>query len=134
VRVLARLLAAGLIPEVGVPPVDSSAYWKAELERLTRHLDQMKATPALALRASAVPGSSPHMLRRQLGDDLTHLRYGNTLAPRCGCSAGVPRRIASVEEVLVLKPELRRVDGAPAHLSFQPLHSLVATIAQTMGR
>ncbi len=40
-----------------------------------------------------------HLLRLQRGDDLTHLRYGN-----------LPRRIASVEEVLALKPELRRTD------------------------
>jgi transposase len=37
-----------------------------------------------------------HLMRLQLGDDLTHLTYGN-----------MPRRIASVEEVLTLKPELR---------------------------
>ena len=32
-------------------------------------------------------------------EDLTHFTYG-----------GMPRRIASVEEVLALKPELRRAD------------------------
>jgi hypothetical protein len=37
-----------------------------------------------------------HLMRLQLGHDLTHLTYGN-----------MPRRIASVEEVLRLKPELR---------------------------
>ena len=36
------------------------------------------------------------LVRLQLGDDLTHLRYGN-----------MPRRIASIEEVLSLKPEPR---------------------------
>jgi len=36
-----------------------------------------------------------HLMRLKLGDDLTHLTYGN-----------MPRRIASVEEVLALKPEL----------------------------
>ena len=36
-----------------------------------------------------------HLMRLKLGDDLTHLKYGN-----------MPRRIASVEEVLALKPEL----------------------------
>jgi hypothetical protein len=40
--------------------------------------------------------SGYHLMRLQLGDDLTHLRYGN-----------MPRRIATVEEVLALKPELR---------------------------
>jgi transposase len=36
------------------------------------------------------------LMRLQLGENLTHLRYGN-----------MPRRIAAVEELLVLKPELR---------------------------
>ena len=36
------------------------------------------------------------LMRLKLGDDLTHLKYGN-----------MPRRIATVEEVLALKPELR---------------------------
>jgi len=36
-----------------------------------------------------------HLMRLQLGEDLTHITYGN-----------MPRRIASVEEVLALKPEL----------------------------
>ena len=37
-----------------------------------------------------------HLMRLQLGDDLTHIRYGN-----------MPRRIAPVEEVLALNPERR---------------------------
>ena len=37
-----------------------------------------------------------HLMCLQLGDNLTLLRYGN-----------MPRRIASVEEVLTLKPELQ---------------------------
>lgn len=36
------------------------------------------------------------LMRLRLGENLTHLRYGN-----------MPRRIASLEEVLALKPELR---------------------------
>ena len=40
--------------------------------------------------------SGYHLMRLKLGDDLTHLRYGH-----------MPRRIASVAEVLALKPELR---------------------------
>jgi transposase len=36
-----------------------------------------------------------HLMRLQLGEDLTHIRYGNK-----------PRRIASVEEMLALKSEL----------------------------
>jgi hypothetical protein len=35
-------------------------------------------------------------MQLQLGKDLTHLTYGN-----------MPRRIAAVEEVLALKPNLR---------------------------
>ena len=37
------------------------------------------------------------LMRLKLGEDLTHFIYG-----------GMPRRIAPVEEVLALKPELRR--------------------------
>ena len=37
-----------------------------------------------------------HLMRLQLGDNLTHIRYGN-----------MPRRIAPVEEVLALNPERR---------------------------
>jgi hypothetical protein len=37
-----------------------------------------------------------HLMRLQLGEDLTHFRYGN-----------MPRRIASVAELLAVKPELR---------------------------
>jgi hypothetical protein len=40
--------------------------------------------------------SGYHLMRLQLGEDLTHLRYGN-----------MSRRIASVEELLAVRPELR---------------------------
>ncbi len=36
------------------------------------------------------------LMKLKLGEDLTHFRYGN-----------MPRRIASVEEVLAVMPELR---------------------------
>lgn len=36
-----------------------------------------------------------HLMRLQLGDDLIHFRYGN-----------MPRRVASVDELLKVKPEL----------------------------
>ncbi len=36
------------------------------------------------------------LMKLKLGEDLTHFHYGN-----------IPRRIASVEEVLALKPEVR---------------------------
>jgi len=41
-------------------------------------------------------GIRVQLMKLQLGEGLTHFRYGN-----------MPRRIASVEEVLTLKPELR---------------------------
>ncbi len=53
----------------------------------------MEATPA-----GHQPPVHPlryQLLRLKLGDDLTHFTYGN-----------MPRRIASVEELLALKPEL----------------------------
>jgi transposase len=120
--------------------VEYSAFWKAEFERLSRHLDQMKAIVAVARKLLVVvwhvlseqaadTHANPeqvatkfmrwawqlteaqrgglttrqfiryHLLRLQLGETLIHVRYGN-----------MPRRIASAEEVLALKPELR-----PAH-------------------
>ncbi len=115
-------------------------YWKAEFERLTRRMPDNQAIVAVARKLLvalwhvltdrvADQHADPlrvatklmrwawqltdqqrggwtsrqfiryHLLRLHLGDDLTHLRYGN-----------MPRRIASVEEVLALKPELRRTD------------------------
>ena len=43
------------------------------------------------------------LLRLKVGDDLTHITYGN-----------MPRRIASVEELLALKPELNTEPDSPA--------------------
>ena len=112
-------------------------YWKAEFERLTRRLPDAKAIVAIARKLlvalwhvlteqAADQHAQPqmvatkfmrwsweltddqrgglttrqfvryHLMRLQLGHDLTHFKYGN-----------MPRRIASVEEVLALKPELR---------------------------
>jgi transposase len=112
-------------------------YWKAEFERLARRMPDNKAIVAIARKLLvalwhvltervADQHAEPkmvatklmrwawaltdeqrgglttrqfiryHLMRLQLGDDLTHLTYGN-----------MPRRIASVEEVLALKPELR---------------------------
>jgi transposase len=129
-----------VLVEAAWSAVAYSAYWQAEFERLTRHLDPMKAIVAVARKLLVVVwhvlteqaadqhaevnlvatklmrwswqlteeqrgGLTSrqfiryHLLRLQLGDDLTHLRYGN-----------MPRRIASVEEVLALKPELRQAD------------------------
>ena len=121
--------------------VETHPYWKREFERLSRRMDKNKAIVAMAHKLLIVVWhvltervadryAEPkmvatklmrwsweltdaqrgglttrqfvrfHLLRLQLGDDLTHFTYG-----------GMPRRIASVEEVLALKPELR----APAN-------------------
>jgi transposase len=112
-------------------------YWKAEFERLARRMPTTKAIVAIArkllvalwqvltrhladehaevkLVATKLMRWSwqltdeqrggltsrqfirYHLMRLQLGDNLTHIRYGN-----------MPRRIASVEEVLALNPERR---------------------------
>lgn len=112
-------------------------YWKAEFERLVRRMPDSKAIVAIARKllvalwhvltervadehADAKMVATKLMrwswkltdeqrrgltsrqfiryqlMRLKLGDDLTHLKYGN-----------MPRRIASREEVLALKPELR---------------------------
>ena len=112
-------------------------YWKAEFERLARCLPDNKAIVAIARKllvalwhvltervadehAEAKMVATKlmrwsweltdeqrgglttrqfiryHLMRLQLGEDLTHLKYGN-----------MPRRIASVEEVLAVRPELR---------------------------
>lgn len=114
-------------------------YWKAEFARLARRLPENKAIVAIArkllvalwhvLAERAADQHAEvkmiatklmrwswkltdeqrggltsrqfiryHLMRLKLGDDLTHLRYGN-----------MPRRIASVEELLALKPELRPI-------------------------
>ncbi len=117
--------------------VDKSPHWKAEFEHLTRRMEPAKAIVAIARKLlvavwhvlterAADKHADPqrvatklmrwawgltdeqrggltsrqfiryHLMRLKLGNDLTHLRYGN-----------MPRRIASVEEVLALKPELQ---------------------------
>jgi len=115
--------------------VQHHPYWKAELARLARRMDENKAVVAIARRLlvaiwhvlterAADQHAQPemvatklmrwswqltdeqrgglttrqfvryHLMRLKLGEDLTHFRYGN-----------MPRRIASVEEVLALKPD-----------------------------
>ena len=112
-------------------------YWKAEFERLARRMPDNKAIVAIARKLlvalwyvlterAADKHADPkmvatklmrwsweltdeqrgglttrqfiryHLMRLKLGEDLTHIRYGN-----------MPRRIASVEELLALKPEVR---------------------------
>jgi transposase len=112
-------------------------YWKAEFERLARRMPDNKAIVAIARKLLVAlwhvlvervadehaetrmvatklmrwswaltdeqrGGLTTrqfiryHLMRLQLGEDLTHLTYGN-----------MPRRIASVEEVLAVRPELR---------------------------
>jgi transposase len=111
-------------------------YWKAEFERLARRMPDKQAIVAIARKllvalwhvltervadrhaepkrvatklmrwawelTDAQRGGLTsrqfiryHLMRLKLGDDLTHLHYGN-----------MPRRIAPVDEVLALKPEL----------------------------
>ena len=127
-----------VLVEAAWSAVEYSAFWKAEFERLGRCLDQMKAIVAIARKLLVVvwhvlteQAADKHaevkllgtklmrwsweltdaqrgglttrqfvrvqLMRLKLGEDLTHFIYG-----------GMPRRIASVEEVLALKPELRQ--------------------------
>jgi len=124
-----------VLVEAAWSAVEYSAFWKAEFERLGRRLDQMKAIVAIARKLLVVvwhvlteQAADKHaevkllatklmrwsweltdaqrgglttrqfvrlqLMRLKLGEDLTHFIYG-----------GMPRRIASVEEVLALKPE-----------------------------
>ncbi len=112
-------------------------YWKAEFERLARRMADNKAIVAIARKLLVAiwhvlteQVADRHadekmvatklmrwswkltdeqrggltsrqfirlqLMRLQLGEDLTHLKYGN-----------MPRRIASAEEVLAVRPELR---------------------------
>jgi transposase len=131
-----RDLRYGLV-EAAWAAVEHHPYWKAEFARLARRMDENKAIVAIARRLlvaiwhvlteraadkHAEPGMVAtklmrwsweltdeqrgglttrqfirlQLMRLQLGEDLTHLRYGN-----------MPRRIASVEELLAARPELR---------------------------
>jgi transposase len=126
-----------VLVEAAWAAVEHHPYWKAEFARLARRMDENKAVVAIARRLLVAiwhvlteqvadrhadekmvatklmrwsweltdeqrGGLTTrqfiryHLMRLQLGEDLTHFRYGN-----------MPRRIASVEEVLALKPELR---------------------------
>lgn len=126
-----------VLVEAAWAAVEHHPYWKAEFARLARRMDENKAVVAIARRLlvaiwhvlterAADKHAEPqmvatklmrwswdlsdeqrgglttrqfiryHLMRLQLGDDLTHIRYGN-----------MPRRVASVEELLSVKPELR---------------------------
>src|SRR5574337_290291 len=117
--------------------VRSHPYWKAEFERLARRMPDNKAIVAIARKLLVAlwhvlteQVADRHadetmvatklmrwswelsdeqrgglttrqfirvqLMKLQLGEDLTHIRYGN-----------MPRRIASVEEVLALQPDVR---------------------------
>jgi transposase len=117
--------------------VDKSEHWKREFERLTQRMDKNTAIVAIAHKLLIVAwhvlterAADHHadekmvatklmrwsweltdeqrgglttrqfirwqLMKLKLGDGLTHLKYGN-----------MPRRIASVEEVLALKPDLQ---------------------------
>lgn len=126
-----------VLVEAAWAAVEHHPYWKAEFARLSRRMDEHTAVVAVARRLlvaiwhvlterAADKHAEPqmvatklmrwswelsdeqrgglttrqfvryHLMRLQLGEELTHLRYGN-----------MPRRIASVEELLAVKPELR---------------------------
>lgn len=126
-----------VLVEAAWAAVEHHPYWKAEFARLVRRMDENKAVVAIARRLLvaiwhvlteqvADKHAEPqmvapklmrwswelsdeqrgglttrqfiryHLMRLQLGEGLTHFRYGN-----------MPRRVASVDELLKLKPELR---------------------------
>lgn len=126
-----------VLVEAAWAAVEHHPYWKAEFARLARRMDENKAVVAVARRLlvaiwhvlterAADKHAEPqmvatklmrwswelneeqrgglttrqfiryHLMRLQLGEDLTHFRYGN-----------MPRRVASTEELLRVKPELR---------------------------
>jgi transposase len=124
-----------VLVEAAWAAVEHHPFWKAEFARLGRRMPENKAVVAIARRLLVAiwhvlteqvadrhadekmvatklmrwsweltdeqrGGLTTrqfiryHLMRLQLGEDLTHFRYGN-----------MPRRIASVEELLALKPE-----------------------------
>ena len=124
--------------------VETHPHWKGEFEHLTRRMDKNKAIVAIARKLLVVvwhvltervadKHAEPKMvafklmrwswqltpeqrgglttrqfvrlglMQLKLGENLTHLTYGN-----------LPRRIASVDEMLALKPELRRPTNDPS--------------------
>jgi transposase len=126
-----------VLVEAAWAAVEHHPYWKAEFARLARRMDENKAIVAIARRLLvaiwhvltervADKHAEPervatklmrwsweltdeqrgglttrqfiryHLMRLQLGEDLTHLYYGH-----------MPRRIASVEELLAARPELQ---------------------------
>ena len=126
-----------VLVEAAWAAVEHHPYWKAEFARLTHRMDENKAVVAIARRLLVAiwhvlteqvadrhadekmvatklmrwsweltdeqrGGLTTrqfiryHLMRLQLGKDLTHFRYGN-----------MPRRIASVDEVLALQPDVR---------------------------
>jgi transposase len=127
--------------------VDTHPYWKGEFERLSRRMDKNKAIVVIAHKLLiavwhvlseriADKHAEPKMvafklmrwswelteeqrggltsrqfirlglMQLKLGDNLTHVVYGN-----------LPRRIASVEELLTARPELRTLRDNPAQPS-----------------
>ncbi len=126
-----------VLVEAAWAAVEHHPYWKAQFMRLARRMDENKAVVAIARRLlvaiwhvlterAADKHAEPemvatklmrwsweltdeqrgglttrqfirfHLMRLQLGEDLTHFHYGN-----------MPRRVASVEELLAARPELR---------------------------
>lgn len=124
-----------MLVEAAWAAVERHPYWKAELARLARRMDENKAVVARRLlvaiwhvltERAADKHAEPQrvatrlmrwsweltdeqrgglttrqfirlqLMKLQLREGLTHLRYGNR-----------PRRIASVDELLAARPELR---------------------------
>jgi hypothetical protein len=126
-----------VLVEAAWAAVEHHPYWKAEFVRLSRRMAENKAVVAVARRLLVAiwhvlteqtadkhadekmvatklmrwswelsdeqrGGLTTrqfiryHLMRLQLGEDLTHFRYGN-----------MPRRVASVDELLKVKPKLR---------------------------
>jgi transposase len=126
-----------VLVEAAWAAVEHHPFWKAEFARLARRMAENKAVVAIARRLlvaiwhvlaerAADKHAEPqmvatklmrwswelsdeqrgglttrqfiryHLMCLQLGENLTHFRYGN-----------MPRRVASVEELLSVKPELR---------------------------
>jgi hypothetical protein len=127
--------------------VDTHPYWKCEFERLSRRMDKNKALVVMAHKLLiavwhvlseriADKHAEPKMvafklmrgswelteeqrggltsrqfirlglMQLKLGENLTHVVYGN-----------LPRRIASVDELLTARPELRTLRDNPAQPS-----------------
>ena len=93
---IARRLLVAIWHVLTVQMADRHADEKMVAAKLMRWSWELTDKQRGGLTTRQFTRSGYHLMRLQLGEDLTHFRYGN-----------MPRRIASVEDVLALKPELR---------------------------